>query len=104
EKFRIEMEKLGWSEGRNVHTEIRFAPAGAQAQALARELIALKPDVILAHSAGVVLALQRETRAIPTVFVNVSDPIGAGPAGRQFHWRAALRGRHRWKVAGDAEG
>jgi putative tryptophan/tyrosine transport system substrate-binding protein len=78
EKFRIEMEKLGWSEGRNVHTEIRFAPAGAQAQALARELIALKPDVILAHSAGVVLALQRETRAIPIVFVNVSDPIGAG--------------------------
>jgi ABC-type uncharacterized transport system substrate-binding protein len=78
EKFRIEMEKLGWSEGRNVHTEIRFAPAGAQAQALARGLIALKPDVILAHSAGVVLALQRETNAIPIVFVNVSDPIGAG--------------------------
>ena len=78
EKFRIEMEKLGWSEGRNVHTEIRFAPAGAQAQALARELVALKPDVILAHSAGVVLALQRETRAIPIVFVNISDPIGVG--------------------------
>ena len=78
EKFRIEMEKLGWSEGRNVHTEIRFAPAGAQAQALARELVTLKPDVILAHSAGVVLALQRETRAIPIVFVNISDPIGVG--------------------------
>ena len=77
-KFRQELERLGWSEGRNVRIDIRFAPGGAQAQALAKELVALRPDVILAHSAQIAAALQRETRAIPIVFVNVNDPIGAG--------------------------
>jgi putative tryptophan/tyrosine transport system substrate-binding protein len=77
-KFRQELERLGWSEGRNVRIDFRFAPGGAQAQALANELVALRPDVILAHSAQIKAALQRETRAIPIVFVNVNDPIGAG--------------------------
>ena len=77
-KFRNDIEKLGWSEGRNVHIEVRFAPAGAHALVRAKELVALKPDVILAHSAQIASALQRETRTIPVVFVNVSDPIGAG--------------------------
>jgi putative ABC transport system substrate-binding protein len=78
ERFRKDIEKLGWSEGHNVRIEIRFAPAGANAQILAKELVALKPDVILAHSAQVAGVIQRETRTIPVVFVNVSDPIGAG--------------------------
>jgi putative tryptophan/tyrosine transport system substrate-binding protein len=77
-RFRNEMETLGWSEGRNLRIEVRFAPAGAQASALAKELIALQPDVILAHSAQVAGALFQQTREIPVVFVNVSDPIGAG--------------------------
>ena len=77
-KFQQELERLGWSEGRNVQIDIRFAPSGAQAQALAKELVALRPDVILAHSSQVASTLQRETRTIPIVFVNVSDPIGTG--------------------------
>jgi putative tryptophan/tyrosine transport system substrate-binding protein len=77
-RFKNEMEKLGWSEGRNLRTEVRFAPAGAQVSQLAKELIALQPDAILAHSAQVAGALFRQTREIPVVFVNVSDPIGAG--------------------------
>jgi putative ABC transport system substrate-binding protein len=77
-KFRQELDRLGWSEGRNVRIDIRFAPGGAQAQVLAKELVALRPDVILAHSAQIVAAVWRETRTIPTVFVNVSDPTGAG--------------------------
>ena len=77
-KFRNDIEKLGWSEGRNVRIEVRFAPAGAQVQVLAKELVALQPDVIVAHSAQVAGALQQATSAIPIVFVNVSDPIGAG--------------------------
>ena len=76
-KLRQELGRLGWLEGSNLHVDIRFAPAGAQAQALAKELVALRPDVILAHSAQIAGALKRETRAIPVVFVNVSDPIGA---------------------------
>jgi putative ABC transport system substrate-binding protein len=76
--FRLGLERLGWSEGRNVRIDTRFAPAGAQAQVLAKELVALQPDVILAHSTPVAAALQRESRTIPIVFVNVSDPIGSG--------------------------
>jgi putative ABC transport system substrate-binding protein len=77
-KFRQELERLGWSQERNVLIDTRFAPDRAQVRAMAKELVALRPDVILAHGALVVAALQQETRAIPIVFVNVSDPIGAG--------------------------
>ena len=77
-KLQQGLEQLGWSEGRNIHIDYRFAPAGAQVQERAQELIALQPDVILAHTTPVTAALQRETRTIPIVFVNVSDPVGAG--------------------------
>jgi putative tryptophan/tyrosine transport system substrate-binding protein len=77
-KFRQELERLGWAEGRNVRIDTRFAPAGAQAHVLAKEMVDLRPDVILAHSAQIAAALHRQTRTIPIVFVNVSDPIGAG--------------------------
>jgi hypothetical protein len=49
-KFRNDLEKLGWSD-RNIRIEIRFAPAGSNAQSLAKELVALQPDVLLVHSA-----------------------------------------------------
>jgi putative tryptophan/tyrosine transport system substrate-binding protein len=76
--FRQGLEKRGWSEGRNVRIDTRFAPASAQMQVLAKELVALQPDVILAHSTPVTAALQRESRTIPIVFAAVSDPIGSG--------------------------
>jgi putative ABC transport system substrate-binding protein len=76
--FRQGLEKRGWSEGRNVRIDTRFAPAGALAQAVAKELVALQPDVILAHSTPVTTALQRESRTIPIVFAVVADPIGSG--------------------------
>jgi putative ABC transport system substrate-binding protein len=77
--FREGLEKLGWSEGRNVHFDYRFHPAGAeQDEASTKELLALRPDVILAEGTSTVAALKRQTRAIPIVFVAVSDPIGSG--------------------------
>jgi putative ABC transport system substrate-binding protein len=77
--FRLGLAKRGWSEGRNVQIDYRFAAAGARhPQAFAKELVALQPDVILAHSPPVASAFQRESRTIPIVFVNVSDPIGLG--------------------------
>src|SRR6516162_9792191 len=76
--FRQGLEKRGWSEGHNVHIDYRFAPASAQVQVLAKELVALQPDVILAHSTPVTAALQRESRTIPIVFAAVTDPIGSG--------------------------
>jgi putative ABC transport system substrate-binding protein len=76
--FRQGLERLGWSEGRNVRIDTRFAPAGAQAPVLAKELVALQPDVILAQATPIVAALQRETRTIPMVFVAIADPVGSG--------------------------
>jgi putative ABC transport system substrate-binding protein len=76
--FRAGLARRGWTEGHNVIIEYRFAAASGRHQVLAGELVALKPDVILGHSTAVVGALQRETRTIPIVFINVSDPIGAG--------------------------
>jgi putative tryptophan/tyrosine transport system substrate-binding protein len=77
--FQQGLEGLGWSEGRNVHIDYRFTAANAdQYQVLAKELVALHPDVILASSGPVAVALQRESRTIPIVFVSASDPIGVG--------------------------
>jgi putative ABC transport system substrate-binding protein len=75
--FRQRLEKRGWHEGRNVQIETRFA-AGEKFEPLAKELVAMRPDVILAHTTPVAAALQRESRTIPMVLVNVSDPIGSG--------------------------
>ena len=77
--FRERLGQLGWIEGRNVRIDYRFAPWGpTQAQLFAKELIALRPNVLVANSTPVSVALLRETRAIPVVFVGVSDPVGGG--------------------------
>ena len=76
--FQQELERLGWADGRNVHVEYRYAPAGTQVQALAKELVALQPEVIFAQSRPVVAALRAESDTIPIVFTAVIDPIGAG--------------------------
>ena len=77
--FRQGLERLGWSEGRNVRIEYRFAANNPdQYQPLAKELVSLQPDVFLAYATPVAAAFQRESRTIPIVFVSVSDPIGSG--------------------------
>lgn len=77
--FLQSLEKLGWSKGRNVQIDIRFAGGRPdQYEPLAKELTALQPDVIFAYATPIAAALQREGRTIPIVFVNVSDPIGSG--------------------------
>ncbi len=76
--FQQELEKLGWSEGRNVRIDYRFAPAVAQVQVLAKELIALQPDLILSTNTPTTASLLQQTRTIPIIFANVSDPVGSG--------------------------
>jgi putative ABC transport system substrate-binding protein len=73
-------EKLGWSEGRNIHLDVRFAlPANEQQlQMLVKELLALSPDVIVAQSTAPTAAFRRESRNVPIVFIAVGDPVGAG--------------------------
>ena len=72
------LERLGWSEDLNVRIDYRFAPAGAQAETFAGELIALQPDVIVAQSTPATVAVQAHTSIIPIVFAGVADPIGSG--------------------------
>jgi putative ABC transport system substrate-binding protein len=70
---------LGWIEGGNLHLDVRWAAGDARrASILAKELVALNPDVILSVTTPATTALQRETRTIPIVFGAVSDPVGAG--------------------------
>ena len=77
--FRTQLEQLGWSQQRNLHIDYRYAGGKSdQYVPLARELIALKPDVIMAQGTKATGALQLQTRTIPIIFNYVSDPTGSG--------------------------
>jgi putative tryptophan/tyrosine transport system substrate-binding protein len=70
---------LGWSIGRNVRIDIRWATANAaDIRRHAAELAALAPDIILANGGSTVTPLLQVTRTVPIVFVTVTDPVGAG--------------------------
>lgn len=77
--FKTALGEQGWSEGRNVQVEIRFADADVdRMRTLARELVGLRPDVLVGQTTAVVTALKREAKTIPIVFLIVSDPVGSG--------------------------
>jgi ABC-type uncharacterized transport system substrate-binding protein len=74
--FREGLQALGWSEGHNLRLDIRRATPDPESSA--KELVALQPDLILTGNTPTTAALQKQTRTIPILFVNVSDPIGSG--------------------------
>ena len=74
--FREELRKLGWTEGRNIEIDIRWATAESM-QAFAKELVALQPDFILTSSTPATAAMVQSTHTIPIIFVMVSDPVGS---------------------------
>ena len=77
--FRMGLQKLGWTEGRNVAIEYRWAAAEADlVQQFAKELVALQPDLILTQNTPITAAVLQQTRTIPIIFANVSDPVGSG--------------------------
>src|SRR5262249_16623398 len=77
--FREGLQKLGWTEGRNIRIDSPWAAGHAEAmQPLAKELVALQPDLILSPTTPTPAALLQQTRTIPIIFVNVADPIGSG--------------------------
>jgi putative tryptophan/tyrosine transport system substrate-binding protein len=77
--FEQGLETEGWSVGQNLRIEYRYAESDSvRMQALAKELVELKPGCIVGHSTPVVTALMHATRTIPIVFVSVSDPVGSG--------------------------
>jgi len=78
--FRDGLQKLGWTEGRNVRLDIRWTSPGSaeEMQRFAQELVALQPDLILGHTTTATAALVQQTRTIPVIFAFVSDPVGSG--------------------------
>jgi putative ABC transport system substrate-binding protein len=73
------LQQLGWTEGRNVQIDIRWGVAdAASSRRYAAEMVTLAPDVILTVASAATAAVQEATRTLPIVFVNVSDPVGAG--------------------------
>jgi putative tryptophan/tyrosine transport system substrate-binding protein len=73
------LQQLGWIEGRNLQIDYRLSEGNAdRAGKFAAELVALNPDVIVASGTTAVQPLLQVTRTVPVVFVNVSDPVGAG--------------------------
>jgi putative ABC transport system substrate-binding protein len=73
---------LGWTDGRNVRMDLRWAGADTnQIRALAQELVGLQPDIIVTNTTAATVALQRETRTIPVVFY-VTDPVASGIVAR----------------------
>jgi putative ABC transport system substrate-binding protein len=77
--FTQALADLGWTEGSNVRIDLRWGGNDTdRIRALAQELVRLQPDIILAGSIAATVALQRETRTIPIVFVAVADPVASG--------------------------
>jgi putative ABC transport system substrate-binding protein len=74
--FLQEMQKLGWTEGRNLQIEHRWDTGDLRKAAT--ELVTSSPDVILASSTPAVAALQQATQTVPIVFAQVADPVSAG--------------------------
>jgi putative tryptophan/tyrosine transport system substrate-binding protein len=73
------LAKLGWTEGSNLQMEFRWAGDDPdRIKKLAKELVDLRPDVILSVTTPVTAALVRETQTIPIVIVTVADPISSG--------------------------
>ena len=78
--FREALQKLGWTEGRNIQVDTRWArPDDAESmRRFAMELVALQPDLLLSSTTPTTMALVQQTRTIPIVFALVADPIGSG--------------------------
>jgi putative ABC transport system substrate-binding protein len=77
--LRSGLSKLGWTEGNNLRIELCWGGADPdRVKTFAKELVDLRPDLILSHTTAVTGALARETRTIPIVFVGVTDPISSG--------------------------
>jgi putative ABC transport system substrate-binding protein len=81
--FTQALADLSWTDGRNVRMDLRWGGGdNNRIRALAQELVSLKPDIILAVGGVATAALQRETRTIPIVFVNVGEPVASGIVAR----------------------
>jgi len=76
--FTQALADLGWNDGRAMRMDVRWGGGDAnRIRALAQELAGLQPDIIVTNATPATAAVQRETRTIPVVFANVSDPVAS---------------------------
>ena len=90
--FRERLQALGWTNRRNIRIDYRWVTGDIDRVNLAKEVIEQHPDVILVETTPAVAALSRESSTIPIVFVNVSDPIGAGVVASLAHPGGSITG------------
>jgi len=78
--FREGLQELGWTEGRNIRIDSRWGALddAESRQRAAKELIALKPELILTQNTPPTASMLQQTRTIPIIFVIVADPVGSG--------------------------
>jgi ABC-type uncharacterized transport system substrate-binding protein len=77
--FEQALQELGWTSGRNIQFTYRWERGDAERMRVyAVELMDLAPDVVLTATTSALAAVRRETRTVPIVFVNVTDPVGSG--------------------------
>src|SRR5262249_27055860 len=77
--FAQELAQSGWIDGRNVRIDVRWGAVDPERiRSYAAELVALAPDVIVATGSAIVGSLLQATRAVPIVFAQVAEPVGAG--------------------------
>jgi putative tryptophan/tyrosine transport system substrate-binding protein len=77
--FQGGLQTLGWTDGRNIRIDARWAAADTNLmQRFAKELVALQPDLILTQNTPITALMLQQTRTIPIIFANVSDPVGSG--------------------------
>ena len=77
--FRDELKKMGWEEGRNIGIDYRWKAVDEKSrQRLAKELVALQPDLMFGQSTPTTAALLQQTSTIPIIFFSVGDPVGEG--------------------------
>ena len=101
--FTQALADLGWTDGRNVRMDLRWAGVDIdRIRALARELVSLKPDIIVTIGVPATVAVQRETRTIPIVSATVGDPVASGIVPRLNQPGGNITGfaRARWEANG----
>jgi putative tryptophan/tyrosine transport system substrate-binding protein len=91
--FTVGLHDLGWTEGSNLQIDYRAGGGDMdRARALARELLALKPDLIVPHTDAAVRAFLEQSRNLPMVFVSTADPVTAGYVASYAHPGGVITG------------
>jgi len=79
QEFRTELQRLGWRDNENIQLTYRYASGDPKlARVFAKELVEMRPDLIVCHTTPVAAALSQATHTLPVVFVSITDPVANG--------------------------